>query len=50
MRPFGFEPFAQVFVNRVMVHGFVLPDLSGGIDSHQPIVAARFRCTYRSAL
>jgi hypothetical protein len=32
MRPFGFEHFAQVFVNRVMVHGLVLPDMSGDID------------------
>ncbi len=32
MRPFGLEHFAKVFVNRVMVHGLVLPDLSGDID------------------
>ena len=50
MRPFGLEPFAQIFVNRVMVHGLVLPDILGGIDFHQPIVAAHFRCTYRSVL
>ncbi len=45
MRPFRLEPFAQIFVNRVMVHGLVLPDISGGIDFHQPIVAAHFRRT-----
>ncbi len=50
MCPFGFEHFGKVFVNRVMVHGLVLPELSGGIDFHQPIVAAHFRCTYRSVV
>ncbi len=50
MSLFGFEPFAQIFVNRVMVHGLVLPDMSGEIDFHQPIVAAHFRCTYRSVV
>ncbi len=50
MRPFGLEHFAQVFVNRVMVHGLVLPDLSGDIDFQQPIFTANFRRTYRSVL
>lgn len=50
MRLFGFDPFAKIFVNRVMVHGLALPDLSGDIDFHEPIFTEYFRRTYRSVV